>query len=60
MKLWTKKLCNKYFELTCNRCNRSGSRANKGAIGYIGLAYKLKEVKQLAISYQGKTLLSHL
>jgi hypothetical protein len=45
------KLCNKYFEL--NRCNRSGSRQTKGAIGYIGL-YETK-VKQLAISYdQGK------
>jgi phosphate transport system substrate-binding protein len=32
----------------------------KGAIGYIGLAYETKEVKQLAISYDQKTLLSHL
>jgi phosphate transport system substrate-binding protein len=29
--------------------NRSGSKT-KGAIGYIGLAYETKEVKQLAIS----------
>lgn len=31
----------------------------KGAIGYVGLAYETKEVKQLAISYdQGKTYVS--
>jgi hypothetical protein len=40
-------------------CNRSSSRQTK-ELGYIGLAYETKEVKQLASYDQGKTLLSHL
>jgi hypothetical protein len=48
MKLWTRKIMQQYFELTCNRCNRSGSREPKGAIGYIWIG-ETKEVKQLAV-----------
>jgi ABC-type phosphate transport system substrate-binding protein len=54
------KLCNKYFELTTGAIVQAVGQT-KGAIGYIGLAYETKEVKQLAVSYdQGKLLLSHL
>jgi hypothetical protein len=59
MRLWIRKTA-KYFELTCNWCNCSGSRQTKGAMDISDWHMK-PEVKQLAISYdQGKLLLSLL
>jgi phosphate transport system substrate-binding protein len=61
MKLWTRKIMQHILNLPATGAIVQAVGQTKGAIGYIGLAYETKEVKQLAISYdQGKLLLSHL